>query len=202
MDPCRVQAVGRLVQDQQRRSSQESFRQSQPLLHSKRIFAGQPFSEFVETCKLQGVFDAVLRQPQDPADNVQIFFAGEIPIEGGRFDKGPCLPEDFSSVFGIRKPLYLKVAAGRAGKPKEHFHGRRFSRSIWSQKSIDLAFLHMHVQLIYCGKIPVSFCEIMGFDDIHCFCSFLLLILSIEQQPYSNILPALQLPYILPGRAT
>ncbi len=60
----------------------------------------------------------------------------------------------------------------------------------------------VHIQLIYSGEIPVSFCEIMSFDDIHFFCSFHLLRVSIEQQPYSNILPALQLPYILTGRNT
>lgn len=82
-----IKPIGRFIQDEYRRSSNEGSCQSQPLFHTQRIFFGEPFTELCQTDKLQSVGNAAFGQTKDFADDFQVFLSGQIPVEGGRLNK-------------------------------------------------------------------------------------------------------------------
>ena len=145
VDAGRVEAVGGLIQDQDGRASYERPGKPEPLLHAERIFFRRSVPELGQPDKLQRVPDAAPGKPQDPADDIQVFFPGQAAVKGGRFDKRTDFLQDGYPVGRIGLSVDLKAPSRGAGKPEEHFHGRGFPRAVRPEETVYASLADVQV---------------------------------------------------------
>ena len=197
MDAHRIQPVGGLVEDEKGRAADEGSRKAQPLLHAEGVFLCRAISEPGQACQLQGVLHSGGLKPKDAADQVQIFPACQIAVEGGLFDEGAGLSQNLHPVPGVGHPVNGECADCGAHKPQEHFHGGGLSGPVWPEKSVYSSLPYMKVQPVDGCEISVSLCQFMCLDDrFHSFVCLLCLSGSIVPgHPYRHISSALHLPY-------
>ena len=181
MDARGVKAVGRFIQNEDRRTAQQRPGEAKPLFHTQGILLCEAISKFGQPHQLQGVLHGVLTQAQNPAYHIQVFPARQVGIERGGLNERANLPQDFQPVVGKLLPVNNEPALCGGGQPQEHLHGGGFARSIGAEKAVNTAPADVNRNIVDGGKIFVFLRQLLCGDDIvHRHISFLPLWYSIN----------------------
>ena len=167
MDAHRIQAVGWLIEDEDRRPTDQRAGQPKPLLHAERILLRQPFAKRRQPDELQRVGNAAFRQAENSADDLEVFLPGQVAVECGRFNKGADFLQNRHPVGGVRLAVDLKAARSRMRQAEEHLHGGGFSRAVWAEKPVNAPFPDMQIQIGNRREVPVRFGQVLCLNDIH-----------------------------------
>jgi hypothetical protein len=84
---ARVEAVRRLVEDQQLRGRQHGRRDAEPLLHAKRVRAVLVPRAGEQARALQYRVDRGERDPAKPGERLEVVAPAQLRVEGGRLDQ-------------------------------------------------------------------------------------------------------------------
>ena len=166
VDTGRVKAVGGFVQNQDRRTPQQRPGKAQALLHSQRILFCQPVAKLSQPYQFQSIFHISFRQSQNAADNVKIFPPGEIRVERRRFDERADLFENGNPIIRELLPINSKAALCRRGQAQQHFHGRRFPRTVGAEKTINAALANMKRNMIDRSEVLIFLGQLFRCNDI------------------------------------
>ena len=148
MDAGRVKPVCRLIQNQDRGSAQQRTGEAETLFHAQRIFFCRPVAKFRQAHKVQCVLHSTFRQSQNPADNIEIFPAGQVRIKRRGLNERADLLQNRNSVSRELLSINGKTAFCGGGQAQQHFHSGGFACSVRAEKAINTAFADMKRNMV------------------------------------------------------
>src|SRR5882762_6010768 len=89
MDSGRVESIGRLVEYQQFRVTEQGLGDAEPLLHTGRIIPHPARRDGKQVNRLERVIYYVFRQIEEPSMNFKVFVTGQMLVERWSLDKRP-----------------------------------------------------------------------------------------------------------------
>jgi hypothetical protein len=139
----RVQAGGRLVEEEDRRAVHERERQVEPALHAARVAADLAVGRVGEADALEQLGAAAaplgLGQPVEPALQLHVLAAGEEVVERGVLQRRADVPAHVGAMARHVEAGHGRAPRGRRQEGGEHVDGRRLARSVGPQEAVDLA---------------------------------------------------------------
>ena len=166
----RVQADGRLVQDddlgraQQRRRNADAlavaFRQvaDEPPLHTLQPGAGRGF--FYRR-SAGGLFALAL----ELRHKQQVFLHGHVLVERRLFRQVTDARLGLHRLGGDVVPVHLHGAGRGRQIPRDDVHGGGFARAVGAQQAVDAAILHGEADIIHRDVAAVTLCQMFDFDQ-------------------------------------
>ena len=139
VDPGRVQAVGRLVEDQQLRFLEQGGGDGQPLLHAQRVRLEQVAAAVEQAGGLEHLVHPSLRGADRPGEQAQVAPAAERREERRRLDDRAHPPGDLRQVARHRVVEHPDPAGVRADQTEQHADGRRLARAVGTEEAVHPA---------------------------------------------------------------
>jgi hypothetical protein len=154
-DAFRVEAVGRLVEDQHCGVADQRRRDTQSLAHAQRIGLELPSAGRGEPHQPQHLVGPIRRDPARPADDPQVVAARAAPMRGGALQHRTHPPD---------RPVQLLVSAasdgrgarGWPGQPEQHPQGRGLPRTIRPEEPRHPARLRRERQAVDRRELAVA----------------------------------------------
>src|SRR5215469_1587871 len=153
-DPLRVQAVARLVENEQPWGTQQRRRQAEPLPHAQRVLAHRPAVDPGQANLLQCLIDPV--GPGPPAastpsriDQRQVGPAGQVPVRRRSFDERPDLRQNLAYPRWHRPAKDLDLAAGGKHQAQQHPNHGCLSRAVRAEEAVPVALAHVEVDMVH-----------------------------------------------------
>ena len=167
-DAFRVQAVGRLVQQEQVGVAQQRQGQPQPpsLPHGKPLArlaarAGQAHFTQGPLHRLRTVV-----QPERHRLEHTVFPGRQPRVDPGVLHQHPQPPPDRG--IGQRAAEQFDLPGRGAGQPGQQLEGGGFSGAVLADKSVNFSFSHLHVQVVHGRPAPVPFAQPGGmYSHLH-----------------------------------
>ena len=167
LNPGRVEAVGRFVQDQQFRISQDCHGDTEPLLHSERVVAEFFIALVIETNGFQSGGDFCLIDPFQLLYDLHVLKTGQVSVSARIFNQAPCLAKNGQSVCGIHDlSKEFDAALTRMDQPENHLERGTFACSVWPEKAIDAFFWNSHGKIVYAVGFTALFTQMVRFQDV------------------------------------
>ena len=168
LDAGRIQAVGRLAQDEEPGKTQQRRSQPQALLHPQGIVGHLLSLLVLQADDLQHLPDVPLGYAPQDLDHPQVLLAGEMAIIAGALDQAPHLPQQGDPVFAVhRRSKQPDISPCGAYQPQQHLQGSGLSRSVRAQKTVDASLGDGDVQVVDPQHGSILFAEAMGRDNRH-----------------------------------
>jgi hypothetical protein len=155
-----VQAVGRLVQDDQLPGLEQARRDGQALLHAQRVGpvvllrCGQQADPF-QRGRDPGIGGGRVGGRVHGVDPGQVRPAGKLRIEGGTLDQRADPGQHPRRPGGHRGGQQLVAAAGRENQAQQHPDRGGLAGSVRPEEPVDRAARHHHVQPVH-GKLAAA----------------------------------------------
>ena len=149
-DALRVEAVGRLVEDEQLRTAQQRTGQAEPLLHAERVGLDRPAADAGQPHLLEHLVDP--RPPGAPraarpggVEQREVLPAGEVAVVRRPLDE--CADPGQHAAARSRHPgaEQLDLPAGGQHQPEQHPDGGGLARAVGTQESVDVAVADVEV---------------------------------------------------------
>jgi hypothetical protein len=147
VDAGRVQAVGRLVQDQHPRVAEQRRRQGEALAHAHREAAHAPVGRLRDARQLQHLVGAGIRQPSGSAEDPQVVPCGPARMEAGRLQRGADRAERVGQV-GIALAADGGGPPGRGDQGEQAAQGGGLAGAVGPQEAGDRARLDLEAQVV------------------------------------------------------
>ena len=160
-----VQAVRRLVEDEDRRPAKQRPRERQPLTHAHRVAPDPAVRRAREVHLLERLRDARGCQPGGHCDDAQMVVAGPAGMEVGLQDRTH-MPG------GVAKhPVGPAVDQGRAAlgrrQAEDGTQSRGLARPVGSNETGDGAVCDVEAEVVNRGHVPEALREIAHGDGVH-----------------------------------
>ena len=160
-DALRVQAVGRLVEHQQTRSTQQRAGQAEPLAHAQAVGLDRPAVHPAETDRVQDLVDAGPAGPSGTAragrvGQPQVLPAGQVAVERRTLDQRADLRQRLLVGLATEE---LDPAGGGQHQTQQHPHGRGLARAVRTQEAVAVALGDLQVQVVDGGDPAVPLGE-------------------------------------------
>ena len=144
LDPGpRIQAGGRLVEDQHRRIVDDGPGQAHPLFHALGERSQEPIANAGEIGELlDGIDDRPpLGAPHivGPGKKVEVFVHGHVAIGGQRIGHEAHKAAGLLRIVDQRDPVHVHVALGRIVEGGHDAHGGGLARAVGADKAEDVA---------------------------------------------------------------
>ncbi len=166
--PGGIEPVGRLVEDEHARVSEERLGDAEPLPHAERIGADAVVEALLqrdEACKLR---DAVRRAAVDHArEDLQILPSGQLAVEIGSLDNRADVPHGFLEIAGDAEASDRHGAGIGAQQARQHAHGRGLSGSVRAEEAEYLSRLELERNAGDDFAPAEAFGEILGREHRH-----------------------------------
>ncbi|CDN42774.1 hypothetical protein BN871_BX_00060 [Paenibacillus sp. P22] len=140
LDARRIEAVGRLVENEQPRVAEQRSRDAEPLLHPERVAFDGAAGILLQPHDRQRLGDSLLGHVQEPANDLQIFRTGQMAVIRRIFNQRADMTEYFHPVRRQALSEYRHAASRRLGKAEQHADRRRLAGSVGAEKAVDVAF--------------------------------------------------------------
>ena len=161
-----IEAVGRLVDDQQRRTAEHGCRQAQPLAHALRVGPDLPARHVAEP---SGIQDPAELGPGTaaafPPNHLEILPAGQPWVESRFLDHGPG-PGDGPRV-GQAPPEQLDVSRCRRDESEQHAYRRGLTCPVRAEEAVNLAGRDTEVKLAHGNRRAEALGQARAAEDVH-----------------------------------
>ena len=154
-DPLRVQAVGGLVEHEQRRSTHQRGSQPESLAHAQRVRLHRTPVARVEADLLEHLVDARYAgpraEPGGPAaasKSARLARAGQVGVGARALDQRADAWQHRCGGPGIWLAEDLRLAGVGQHQAEEHPHRRRLSGAVGPEEAVDVALTHVEVDLV------------------------------------------------------
>ena len=169
-DALRVEPVGRLVEDQQFRTTQQRTGQPQPLPHAQRVRPDRPAADAGQPDLLEHLHHPGLPGPPSAAragsvQDRQILPAGQVAVGGRTLDQRTHPRQHAPALARHPRPEHLDLAGGRQDEAEQHPDGRRLARAVGAQEAVDVARPDVEVDAVDGPDPPVALDQPAGRDD-------------------------------------
>jgi hypothetical protein len=165
---ARVEAGGRLVEEQHRRAGDERGREVEPAAHAARVGLGGAVAGVLELELLEQIARALHGtgpcRGVEASDHLEVLEAGEVLVDSG------VLPGEADGGAQLRR-LGGDVEAGDAGAPgvrleqrREDPHRGRLAGAVWPQEAEHGALLRLEVDAVEGDHIAVGLGQAAGGD--------------------------------------
>jgi hypothetical protein len=165
VDPLRVEAVDRLVEDQGARVAQERGRDPEPLAHAEREGAGALACDLVQADEVDQLVDAALRDPVRLREREQVVVGGAAGVHRARLEQRPDLVQ--------RRGMVAVVAAVDGDVPvrgrveaEDQAHRRRLARAVRAEEAGHHAGLDREGEAVDGALVPVILRQPARFDHV------------------------------------
>src|SRR5262245_21090496 len=150
----RVQAVGRLVQDDQFPWPEQARGDGQPLLHAERVGALALLRRGQQAYPLQrggdaGSGGARVGGRVHRVDPGEVRLAGQLRVEGGALDQRSHPGQHPRRPGRHGRGQQFVAAAGRVDQAEQHPDGRGLAGSVGTEETVDRSARHCHVQPVH-----------------------------------------------------
>ena len=153
-DPARVQAVGRLVEQEELGVVEQRNGDAEPLLHPHRVSGDAVACPIAQAHQFEKLFDAGLSHgPTGRAHDPQVFARREVRVERRRFDQGAHVVEDVAPRTVEALAEERDRARVGADEPGQQAHRRRLAGAVGSQETVDHAARDFQVETGQ-GRLP------------------------------------------------
>src|SRR5579875_327892 len=133
--PLGIQAVGRLVEDQQLRVAEQGVGDPQPLAHAERVLADALARRgLVEPDELQHLVHARVGNAEQLRGAGEGLPAAAAAVGGGGVDQDAHVPARVGDL-GERPPEQRRASRGRVREAAEHLQGRRLPGAVRSEEA-------------------------------------------------------------------
>ena len=165
----RVEAVGRLVEDQHFRVVQQRPGDSHALLHAVAQRLDVQIVEGACPRQLQHLADPPRpvppRQAERRSEKVEVLADAHVVIRTEHIRHVADQPLDLPRLRDAVGPGDRRRAARRPGQADEDLDGRRLARAVRPHEAEDLPSLHGQGQTVQRHDVAVAFRQVFGFDD-------------------------------------
>ena len=166
LHPCRVQTIGRLVQDQQLWAAQQGHGDAQPLLHAQGVLPHRSVGVRGQADDIQYPANVPVIHTLQIRNDFQVFPGGQVQVAGGRLNEAAGLPQQGDAILFVHGlPQQLHLPAGLVDQSQEHFHAGGLPCPIWPKEAVDATLGNGEGQAFYHSVAAVALCEIVGFDN-------------------------------------
>ena len=178
LNTCRVQPVGRFVQNEQPRMRQQSGSQPEPLLHAERIVRDLFILLAGQAHDIERLPDVVLRHIAQGLQDPEVFLTGQVAVIGRGFDQRADILENVQPVFLVHPfAEYVDLTARGMSQPEDHFKRCGFACTVRAQKAVDRTLRNRHAQVLDAHGAAVAFAQPFGLYQVsHVGCSFAFLL--------------------------
>lgn len=159
-----VEAVGRLVEQQNRRVTQQRPRQREPLPRTEGEAADPTAGSRVEPDQLEQLVDPSITDPRRKGHHPEVVACGAARMEAGRLERG-------SDDRGRARDLHIAAAsdggraAGWCDEPEQHPKGRGLARAVRTEESGDTSGVDVEGEVVHGGYRPEPLAQ-MGHRDL------------------------------------
>ncbi len=162
-DAGRVQAVGRLIQDQQLGIVQQGDGQPQALLHPQRIGVDPIPLPIGQADQAQDGVDArLVGHAEDRRHRAQIVAPRHVQMQRGGLDEGADARQELRPRALRLHAKELDAAAGGGDQAEHHADGGGLAGAVRPQKADDLAAADFEAELVDRQAVAVALREVVG----------------------------------------
>ena len=134
-DAGRVESVGRFIEDQELRFSEQAAGDPQPLAHPHRIGLHPLVGALGQADPVERALDPGVRLGLTArCRNAQVLPAGQMPVEARRLDDRTHPLERLTALLGDRHAEQPHLPAGRRRQAEEHADERRLASAVRAQE--------------------------------------------------------------------
>ena len=162
-DALRIEAVGRLVEDQQFRVLEQGRRHPDPLPHPHRVGLVLVVRAGHHLHDSERLLDVGSFQPPVLRDHLEVVVAGEVAVERRTLNEGP----DLGQSLGGAGRVAGHGGCSRVGpdEPGQYAQRRRLAGAVGPQEAVDLAPVDPHAEVIDGDDVAEAFGQAAGLDD-------------------------------------
>jgi hypothetical protein len=142
VDARRIEAISRLVKNQQVGVTQQSDRNPEPLFHPSRIVPYQPVAHRQQIHHIERLVDSARRQSEQPCMHFEVFAPGQVQIRRWGLHHRPNPPQDVGAGLGKLTAEQRDRPPRRPLQSEKDTNRSRFSGPIRSEKSEDASRRH------------------------------------------------------------
>ena len=159
-DAGRVEAVGRLVEEEELRVAEQRRGDPQPLLHAERIGGHRVPRAVAQADQVEQLLDPLVGGPRAGCgQRTQVFAAAQVRIEGRRFDESTDLEQPPPIASPERPAQHLdrsRVGSDEAGQQP---HRGGLAGAIGSEEPVDHAGRHRQVEPVEGEALAVALAQ-------------------------------------------
>ena len=164
--PLRVEAVGRLVEDQDPRLAEQRRGQRQPLPHPQRVALHPPLGGAGQLDHLQHLVDPPWRDPPRRRQSPQVVAAAAAGVEGGRLERGADRLQRRVHRHR-RRALDQHRAAARPQQPEQRPHRRRLAGPVRPEEAGHLPGLDREGEIVHGQGAAVALAQVADLQRRH-----------------------------------
>ena len=162
-DARRIEAVGRLVEEQEAWIAQEGRGDAEPLLHPERVRVHAVTCPVDESHELEELLDPLPRRRSPRrGDRTEVLATGQERIEGRRLDEGADLEQPPTVSASERPAEQLDAARVGMDEPREDAHRRRLAGTVRAQEAVHDASRDREIQTVERDHLAVALDEPAG----------------------------------------
>ena len=161
-----VQAIGRLVEDQDGRGAEQSARDAKALAHAERI-VGHPAAGVVgHLDDGQDAADLGAVEAQQAPGQVEVFLARQVAVKAVRLEQGAGPAGGGEAVTGDVDAVDQGLTGGRPDEAQQHPEGRGLARAVAPQKAVDGPPRDRERHLVHSGQAAEAAAKAAGLDGV------------------------------------
>ena len=154
-DARRIEAVHRLVEDQQPWVGEQTAGNPQPLAHPERICLDPVAGALSEPDTLEGTgYASVCGSIASRSDDLQVLPTGQMWVEPRLLDDRTHARERLTPLLRLRKTEQLDSTRAGLSQSDQRANQRRLAGPIWAQEPKSRPLRHDKVDIIDSGAIP------------------------------------------------
>ena len=164
VDALRVQAVGRLVQDEQPGGAQQRGGQPEPLAHAQRVPLDGAIVDTGQPGPLQSGGDpaaagAAAAGLPGRVDEGEVGAPGQVAIRGRAFHQRADGGQHLGHPLRHRLAQDGDLAARRVDQPEQHPDDGRLAGAVRPQEAVPVAFPHVQIEPVHDEQVAVALGE-------------------------------------------
>ena len=136
LDPLGVEAVGRLVEDQDLRVGEQRRGDPEPLAHAERELPDALAGDLLQADAVDHLVDAPARDPVGLRQREQVVVGRSAGVDGARLEQRADLVQR-RRVVAVALPVHGHRPGGRAVEPEDQPHRRRLPRPVRAEEPGD-----------------------------------------------------------------
>ena len=160
-----VEAVHRLVEDDQVGAADQRLREAEPLLHAERVAADAPVLRVRQVHPLEKSPDVLFPGTRERREDAQVLLPRQPRIKGGHLDEGPKPLRGIEPVLAQVHAVEEHRPLGRADEPRHDADRRRLPRAVGAQEPVDCPSIDGQVEALERLDGAVSLRQSTDFED-------------------------------------
>ena len=160
----RVQAIGRLVQQEQLGAGDQGHRDAEALFHAQRVLA-RAFAGCVgESHDVEDGIDGALVAREVVGDDAEVLGSREVRVKCGALDERTDPGQDVRPVRAQIPAENAHLARGGFCQSQKHLHGGGFTGAVRTEETVDTPAGNGKIELVDDGLASVPFRDALGLD--------------------------------------